>query len=72
MNTVRVLLSLAVNLDWTLRQFDIKNTFLHGELEEEVYMSLPPWYSVSGDTGNVYRLKKALYELKQSPRTWFV
>ncbi|CAL8134773.1 unnamed protein product [Prunus armeniaca] len=71
-NTIRVLTSLAVNLDWTLRQFDVKNAYLHGELEEEVYMSLPPWYSVSGDTGNVYRLKKALYELKQSPRTWFV
>ncbi|CAL2275786.1 unnamed protein product [Prunus armeniaca] len=71
MNTVRVLLSLAVNLDWTLRQFDIKNTFLHGELEEEVYMSLPPGYRVTGETGNVCKLKKAMYRLKQSPRAWF-
>ncbi|CAL2227907.1 unnamed protein product [Prunus armeniaca] len=71
MDTVRVLLSLAVNLDWTLRQFDIKNAFLHGELEEEVYMSLPPEYRVTGETGNVCKLKKALYELKQSPRAWF-
>jgi len=34
LNSVRVLLSLAVNLDWPLHQLDIKNAFLNGELEE--------------------------------------
>ena len=38
---VRVLLSLVVNLDWPLQEFDVKNVFLHGELYEEVYMDLP-------------------------------
>jgi len=43
LNTIRVLLSHAANLDWPLHQFDVKNTFLHGGLEEEVNMDIPTW-----------------------------
>ncbi|CAL8161763.1 unnamed protein product [Prunus armeniaca] len=70
LNTVRVLLSLATNLDWPLHQFDVKNTFLHGELMDEVYMDIPPGYNTT-QTGTVCKLRKALYGLKQSPRAWF-
>lgn len=42
LNTIRVLLSLVANLDWELYQLDIKNAFLNGDLDEEVYMSVPP------------------------------
>ena len=68
-NTVCILLSLAVNFDWPLHQFDVKNAFLHGDLQEEVYMELPPGCNLQ-TKGNkqVCRLKKYLYGLKQSPR----
>ena len=71
-NTVRVLLSLVVNLDWPLQQFDVKNTFLHGELSEKVYMDLPPRCMIPEiHSKKVCRLKKSLYGLKQSLRASF-
>jgi hypothetical protein len=57
LNTVRVLLSLAANLDWQLHQFDVKNAFLHGDLEEKVYMDVPPGYITNDDTAVVCKLQ---------------
>lgn len=67
MNTIHILISIAANKDWTLKQFDVKNAFLNGVLEE-VYMEPPPGINCHG---KVCKLKKALYGLKQSPRAWF-
>ena len=70
LNTVRVLLSLAVNLNWSLHQLDVKNVFLNGDLEE-VYMHIPVGIETTSNFNDVGRLQKSLYGLKQSPRAWF-
>ena len=71
MNSIRVLISLAANQDWPLHQLDVKNAFLHGDLEEEVYMELPLSLKLPASNGKVCKLKKVLNGLKQSPRAWF-
>ena len=69
-NNTRVLLSLAANLDQLLLQFDVENAFLHGDLEEEIYMDIPPGYiEMFGKT--VCKLQHIMYGLKQSLRAWF-
>ena len=55
LNTVRVLLSLAVNSDWPLLQFDVKNAFLNGDLEEEVFMEIPLGFDNDSTAGKVCR-----------------
>jgi hypothetical protein len=45
---------------------DAKSAFLHGYLQEEIYMEHPPGY-VQNDSILVFRLKKSLYGLKQAP-----
>ena len=70
LNTIRILISLAANQDCHLHQLDIKNAFLNGQLEEEVYVTQPPGFDVKGKESKVYRLRKALYGLKQALRAW--
>ena len=43
MNTIRILISLAVNLDWLLNQYDIKNAFLHGNLQRRDLHEVSSW-----------------------------
>ena len=70
LNTIRVLLSFATNLNISLQQLDVNNVFLNSELEEEVYMTLPLRFERKFGSGKVCRLKKSFYRLKQAPRTW--
>ena len=71
MASVRLFLSMAAMRRWSLYQLDIKNAFLHGDLEEEIYMEQPPGFVAQGESDLVCRLHKSLYGLKQSPRAWF-
>jgi len=54
-----------------MQQYDVKNAFLYGELEEEVFKDPPLGFSHSLLPNQVYKLKKILYGLKQSPKAWF-
>ncbi|CAL5371264.1 unnamed protein product [Camellia sinensis] len=71
MDTVRMIVALAAQKGWTLYQLDVQSAFLHGELNEEVYVEQPKGYELKNNPQKVYRLKKALYGLKQAPRAWF-
>ncbi|KAB2634323.1 hypothetical protein D8674_038379 [Pyrus ussuriensis x Pyrus communis] len=68
--TVRLILALATQFSWSLRQLDIKNAFLHGDLEEDVYMKQPQGFVDATCPGYVCKLVKSLYGLKQAPRAW--
>ena len=48
LNSIRILFSVAVNMEWPLFQLDVKNAFLYGDLKEQVYMEQPPWYIAQG------------------------
>jgi len=69
MTTSCTFIAVALVCQWLISQLDVKNAFLNGDLQEEIYIELSP--SVSHDSGYVCKLKKALHGLKQAPYTWF-
>ena len=69
--SIRVLLVLVASHDLELEQMDVKTAFLHGDLDEELYLQKPKGFEVKGKEDHVCLLKKYLYGLKQSPRQWY-
>jgi hypothetical protein len=66
--SIGVVLQLVAHYDMALEQMDLKTTFLHGDLKEQIYMEQPEGFSQPGQEHLVFKLKKSLYGLKQSPR----
>ncbi|KAH9292516.1 hypothetical protein KI387_042298, partial [Taxus chinensis] len=71
MTSIRIVLGIVAAEDLHLEQLDVKTAFLHGDLEEELYMQQPEGYEVKGKEEMVCKLKKSLYGLKQAPRQWY-
>jgi len=72
MTSIRTILRLIAAEDLHLEQLDVKTAFLHGDLEEEIYMQQPQGYEVKGKEKLVCKMKKSLYGLKQAPREWYL
>jgi hypothetical protein len=69
--TIQLVLSLAMSQGWALHQLDVQHTFLHGVLEEEVFMKQPPGFVNADFPSYRCKLDKSLYGLKQAPHAWY-
>ena len=69
-SSIRVVLGMAAGLNLEVEQLDLKTAFLHGALEEEIYMEQPESFEEKGKE-HLFVSKKSLYGLKQAPRQWY-
>ncbi|GJT20052.1 retrovirus-related pol polyprotein from transposon TNT 1-94 [Tanacetum coccineum] len=68
---IRIFIANAATKNMIIYQMDVKTAFLNGDLQEEVFVSQPEGFKDQENPTHVYRLKKALYRLKQAPRAWY-
>jgi hypothetical protein len=71
LEVIRILLVFDTFKRFKLYQIDMKNDFLNGVIQEDVYVRQPPGFENSKYLNRVYNLSKALYRLKQAPRAWY-
>ena len=69
--SIKVLLSLAATFDLEVEKMDVKTTFLHGDLNEEIYMKQLEGFTVKCKKEPVCKLNKSLYSLKETARIWY-
>ena len=67
----RMLVALAAQHDLELHHLDVQTAFLHGDLDEELYLQQPQFFEDPSHPTHVCRLRKSIYGLKQSPRIWY-
>ncbi|GKE54215.1 retrovirus-related pol polyprotein from transposon TNT 1-94 [Tanacetum coccineum] len=68
---IRIFVAYAAHKNMIIYQMDVKMDFLNGEIKEEVYVSQPEGFVDQDNPSHVYKLKKALYGIKQAPRAWY-
>nr|GEZ31504.1 retrovirus-related Pol polyprotein from transposon TNT 1-94 [Tanacetum cinerariifolium] len=71
MEAIRIFLAYAAHKSFTVFQMDVKTAFLHGSLKKDVYVCQPEGFIDADHPSHVYKLKKAIYRLKQAPRAWY-
>nr|GEV45543.1 retrovirus-related Pol polyprotein from transposon TNT 1-94 [Tanacetum cinerariifolium] len=71
LEAVWLFIAYAAHKSFTVYQIDVKTTFLYGPRKEEVYVNQPDSFVDPYHSDKVYRLKKAMYRLKQAPRAWY-
>ncbi|GJZ99264.1 retrovirus-related pol polyprotein from transposon TNT 1-94 [Tanacetum coccineum] len=71
LEAIRIFIANVASKNIMVYQMDVKTAFLNGELKEEFYVSQPEGFVDPDHPHHVYRLKKALYDLKQAPRAWY-
>ena len=69
--TIRLVLSMALSRGWHIHQLDVKNAFLHGTIEQNIFMAQPQGFVDPAHPHYVCKLNRALYGLRQAPRAWF-
>jgi hypothetical protein len=67
---LRLLLAMASCFCWPVASFDVKSTFLHSNIDHDIYIQLPPGVQVPD--GSILKLRKALYGTRQASRCWWL
>jgi hypothetical protein len=71
LEAIRILLDFVASKGFKLYQMDVKSAFLNGVIQDEVYVRQPPGFESPKYPDRVYKVSKALYELKQAPQAWY-